>query len=62
MKHYVEIFGKGKETIIFLPGTGWAGNFGMPIASALDEKFTMHMIDLPGIGRSKGRDGEKSNI
>ncbi|MBB2482123.1 alpha/beta hydrolase [Bacillus sp. APMAM] len=57
MKHYVEIFGKGKETIIFLPGTGWTGNFGMPIASALNEKFTMHMIDLPGIGRSEGLDG-----
>lgn len=57
MKHYVEISGKGKKTLVFLPGTGWSGSFGMPIASALEEKFTTHMIDLPGIGRSEGLDG-----
>ncbi|PKR85257.1 hypothetical protein CWO92_08650 [Heyndrickxia camelliae] len=57
VKHYVEISGMGKEILIFLPGTGWAGNFGVPIANALNEKFTTHMIDLPGIGRSEGLEG-----
>ncbi len=29
----------------------------MPIAEHLSEEFTTHMIDLPGIGRSKGLEG-----
>ncbi|MFJ7747376.1 alpha/beta hydrolase [Peribacillus sp. NPDC097295] len=57
MKHFVEVLGKGNETAVFLPGTGWAGDFGMPIAESLVEKFNIHLLDLPGIGRSEGLDG-----
>lgn len=49
--------GKGKEVNIFLPGVGWAGDFGIPIAEALGNDFVTHMIDIPGIGRSKGLSG-----
>ncbi|WP_158598324.1 alpha/beta hydrolase [Falsibacillus albus] len=56
-KHYSVITGSGKETNIFLPGTGWAGDFGRPIAESFNERFSTHMIDLPGIGRSEGLEG-----
>lgn len=57
IKHHVELIGKGDGVNIFLPGTGWSGNFGTPIAESLSERFVTHMIDLPGIGRSEGLDG-----
>jgi 2-hydroxy-6-oxonona-2,4-dienedioate hydrolase len=58
VRHFAEVMGNGKEeTVIFLPGTGWAGSFGRPIAESLGEKFNIHMLDLPGIGRSEGLDG-----
>lgn len=53
-KHYALIRGKGKEVNIFLPGVGWAGDFGMPIAEALGIDFVTHMLDIPGIGKSNG--------
>ena len=56
-KHFSVIKGEGDNINIFLPGTGWSGDFGMPIAEHLSEEFTTHMIDLPGIGRSKGLEG-----
>lgn len=49
--------GAGKANNIFLPGTGWAAEFGTPIAEALKEDFVTHMLDIPGIGRSKGLEG-----
>ncbi|CAN7271318.1 alpha/beta fold hydrolase [Rossellomorea sp. LjRoot5] len=57
MKHFAEVCGQGEKTAIFLPGTGWAGNFGMPIAELLVDEYMIHMLDLPGIGRSDGLDG-----
>lgn len=42
---------------IFLPGVGWAGDFGMPIAEALGNDFITHMLDIPGIGKSIGLAG-----
>jgi 2-hydroxy-6-oxonona-2,4-dienedioate hydrolase len=49
--------GVGNVNNIFLPGTGWAAEFGTPIAEALKEHFVTHMLDLPGIGRSRGLEG-----
>ncbi|MCO0601161.1 alpha/beta hydrolase [Peribacillus butanolivorans] len=49
--------GVGNVHNIFLPGTGWSAEFGTPIADALKEHFVTHMLDLPGIGRSKGLEG-----
>jgi len=48
--------GVGKNNI-FLPGTGWSAEFGLPIAESLSEDYMTHMLDLPGIGRSKGLEG-----
>ena len=56
-KHYKTICGNGEGVNIFLPGTGWAGDFGVPIAEALNNVSVTHMIDLPGIGRSFGLKG-----
>jgi 2-hydroxy-6-oxonona-2,4-dienedioate hydrolase len=55
--YYDVISGNGKEIAIFLPGTGWLGDFGSPIAESLGENFVTHMLDLPGIGRGKGLEG-----
>ncbi|KQU60032.1 hypothetical protein ASG66_10160 [Bacillus sp. Leaf406] len=54
MKYFVEVVGSGPAPLIFLPGTGWAGNVGHSIAEALSNSYTVHMIDLPGIGRGDG--------
>jgi 2-hydroxy-6-oxonona-2,4-dienedioate hydrolase len=56
-KYFDVIIGTGKEANIFLPGTGWSGDFGAPIAESLSNRFITHMIDLPGIGKSKGLEG-----
>ncbi|MGX1264267.1 2-hydroxy-6-oxonona-2,4-dienedioate hydrolase [Rossellomorea marisflavi] len=57
MKYYVEVVGSGPSPLIFLPGTGWGGNVGQPIADVLSKSYTVHMIDLPGIGRGDGLSG-----
>ncbi|QOV12172.1 alpha/beta fold hydrolase [Viridibacillus arvi] len=57
LQYYSTISGKGNKVAIFLPGTGWSGSMGMPIADALQKEFTTHMIDLPGIGKSTGIEG-----
>lgn len=54
---YAITTGVGTIHNIFLPGTGWSAEFGTPIADALEEHFVTHMLDLPGIGRSKGLEG-----
>lgn len=60
MKYFVEVVGSGPSPLIFLPGTGWGGNVGQSIAEALSNSYTIHMIDLPGIGRGEGLSGRIS--
>ncbi|MCM2589220.1 alpha/beta hydrolase [Rossellomorea marisflavi] len=60
MKYFVEVVGSGPSPLIFLPGTGWGGNVGQSIAEALSNSYTVHMIDLPGIGRGEGLSGRIS--
>ncbi|MCA1012416.1 alpha/beta hydrolase [Halobacillus halophilus] len=50
---YAEIIGTGKDAI-FLPAGGMPGVEGLNIAEHIKDHFRVHMIDLPGIGRSTG--------
>lgn len=60
--HYVQKVGKGEQPLIFLPGTGWSATIGTPIAEERHKRFTTHLIDLPGIGKSDGLDGVKLQV
>nr|WP_269140718.1 alpha/beta hydrolase [Radiobacillus kanasensis] len=55
-EYYVEKVGEG-EPVLFLPAAGFAGNEGLNIAVHMKENFETHMIDLPGLGKSKGLEG-----
>lgn len=57
MSHFVKRVGEGAP-VLFIPGTGWAGMSGLHIAEYLMPECCTYMIDLPGIGRSKGLDGK----
>jgi 2-hydroxy-6-oxonona-2,4-dienedioate hydrolase len=59
--YYVERIGQG-EPIIFLPAAGFRGKEGLNIAEYLSDKFETHLIDLPGMGKSKGIDGRVTSI
>ena len=50
---YAEIIGTGQDAI-FLPAGGMPGVEGLNIAEHIKGNFRVHMIDLPGIGRSTG--------
>ncbi|MGP4076146.1 alpha/beta fold hydrolase [Halobacillus sp. K22] len=50
---YAEKIGTGKDAI-FLPAGGMPGIEGLNIAEQLKIDFRVHMLDLPGIGRSTG--------
>ncbi|ASF37881.1 alpha/beta hydrolase [Halobacillus halophilus] len=50
---YAEIIGTGQDAI-FLPAGGMPGVEGLNIAEHLKNDFRVHMLDLPGIGRSAG--------
>ncbi len=51
-----ELYGKGKETIVYLHG--WGQNIEMmkPIADPFQNKFQILIIDLPGFGQSEKPD------
>jgi 2-hydroxy-6-oxonona-2,4-dienedioate hydrolase len=54
--YHIEIIGQGEPTM-FLPAAGFSGNEGLNIAEFLSDHFETHLIDLPGLGKSKGIDG-----
>jgi 2-hydroxy-6-oxonona-2,4-dienedioate hydrolase len=60
-EYFVEKVGCG-EPIIFLPAGGFSGNAGLNIAEHLKEGFETHLIDLPGLGKSKGIGGEITSL
>ncbi|WP_281974375.1 alpha/beta hydrolase [Halobacillus litoralis] len=47
---------------IFLPAGGFTGNEGLNIAEFLSGDFETHLIDLPGLGNSKGIDGKITSV
>ncbi|WP_409250769.1 alpha/beta hydrolase [Bacillus sp. SCS-153A] len=54
--YHVERVGKG-EPVIFLPAAGFSGKEGLNIAEYLSDHYETHLIDLPGLGKSKGLEG-----
>ncbi|GGA85664.1 alpha/beta hydrolase [Ornithinibacillus halotolerans] len=57
MKNYHSIIiGKG-EPLIFHPAAGFSGMEGLNIAENLADHYECHLLDLPGMGKSKGIDG-----
>ena len=48
--------GIGTRPALYLPGTGWYAETGDPVAQAIAGSHTTYLLDLPGIGRSKGPD------
>ncbi|WP_445001693.1 alpha/beta hydrolase [Exiguobacterium alkaliphilum] len=54
MRHvHAEVVGNGKP-VIFLPAGGFTGEEGRSLAKALCDDFEVHLLDLPGFGRSEG--------
>ncbi|WP_228409431.1 alpha/beta fold hydrolase [Radiobacillus deserti] len=60
-RFYVETVGTGTP-LLFLPAAGFSGKEGLNIAEHLKDKFETHLIDLPGLGRSKRMDGKVTSI
>ncbi|MCA0970562.1 alpha/beta hydrolase [Halobacillus litoralis] len=56
-EYFVEKVGSG-EPVIFLPAGGFSGNEGLNIAEHLEGRFETHLIDLPGLGKSRGIEGK----
>lgn len=50
---YAEVIGNGCP-VIFLPAGGFTGEEGRSLAEALRDDFEVHLLDLPGFGRSEG--------
>ncbi|WP_232214164.1 alpha/beta hydrolase [Bacillus sp. SG-1] len=48
--------------MIFLPAAGFSGNEGLNIGDYLSGEFETHLIDLPGLGKSKGIEGRITAI
>lgn len=46
-----DTFGSGPD-VVFLHGTPWSSALWRPIAEALSTRFTVHLWDMPGYGRS----------
>ncbi|UTT44408.1 alpha/beta fold hydrolase [Exiguobacterium aurantiacum] len=52
-RYYAEVIGNGCP-VIFLPAGGFTGEEGRSLAEALRDDFEVHLLDLPGFGRSEG--------
>ncbi len=54
--HEIKIFslvgGKG-DPVIFLPGMGWTAESSGLLTGILEERYCLHRLDLPGMGRSE---------
>lgn len=53
--YYVQKVGSG-DPLRFFPGAGFGGLEGLILAERLADQYETHLIDLPGMGRSKGFD------
>ncbi|MDL5376176.1 alpha/beta fold hydrolase [Exiguobacterium mexicanum] len=54
-RYHAEVMGS-KTPVIFLPAGGFTGEEGRSLAEALCDDFEVHLLDLPGFGRSEGID------
>lgn len=52
-RYHAEVMGS-KTPVIFLPAGGFIGEEGRSLAEALCDDFEVHLLDLPGFGRSEG--------
>lgn len=53
--YYAEVIGHGPP-VLFLPAGGFTGEEGRSLAEALRDDYEVHLLDLPGFGRSEGID------
>lgn len=51
--YHAEVIGSGTP-VLFLPAGGFTGEEGRSLAEALRNDFEVHLLDLPGFGRSEG--------
>jgi len=51
--YYAEVIGHGPP-VLFLPAGGFTGEEGRSLAEALRDDYEVHLLDLPGFGRSEG--------
>src|SRR5437763_10075642 len=52
----------GPRPAVFLPGAGWYGDAGRPVAEAIEATHTTYLLDLPGMGRSPGVEVKVSSL
>ncbi|WP_161568875.1 alpha/beta fold hydrolase [Exiguobacterium sp. SL-9] len=52
-RYYAEVIGSGSP-VLFLPAGGFTGEEGRSLAESLRNDFEVHLLDLPGFGRSEG--------
>lgn len=52
-RYVAEVIGSGPP-LLFLPAGGFTGEEGRSLAELLRDDFEVHLIDLPGFGRSEG--------
>ncbi|MFY9857406.1 MAG: alpha/beta hydrolase [Exiguobacterium chiriqhucha] len=52
-RYHAEVIGSGSP-VLFLPAGGFTGEEGRSLAEALRDDFEVHLLDLPGFGRSEG--------
>ncbi|WP_161566900.1 alpha/beta fold hydrolase [Exiguobacterium sp. SL-10] len=52
-RYYAEVIGSGTP-VLYLPAGGFTGEEGRSLAEALYDDFEVHLLDLPGFGRSEG--------
>jgi len=52
-RYHAEVVGNGRP-ILFLPAGGFTGEAGRSLAEKLRGDFEVHLLDLPGFGRSEG--------
>lgn len=54
-------FGTG-PAVVFCHGTPWSSELWRPIATALSSRYTVHLWDMPGYGRSTQTDGQDVSL
>ena len=52
-RYHAEVVGNG-QPVLFLPAAGFTGEAGRSLAEKLRGDFEVHLLDLPGFGRSEG--------
>ena len=57
MSLYIETVGRGPD-LVMLHGWGLHGGLFRPVVEPLSKQFRLHLVDLPGHGRSSTLDGE----